>query len=116
MPVPQKIDNRIHALIDEVNASQMEPGEKDLCREILIEAHDGTNGLDVEAKTQANSCNIANLTYLLVRDMLKRAGASSSWKDVVVKCSWQITIVLVALFALIALHPELGGVLAQLKN
>lgn len=104
------------ALIDEVNKSDMSPGDKDLCREICIEARDGTNGLDVEAKTQANSCNIANLTYLLVRYMLTRSANCTTWKDVVVRCSWQITIIVVALFVLIAIHPELGGVLAQLRN
>lgn len=117
MGIPQKIENRTSALISEINESELPLALKDNLREILLEAKDGTNGLDMEKKTQANACAIANCTYLLIRHILESENASTSnWKAVVRACSWQITIVLLGLFILIAIHPELGGVFAQLKN
>lgn len=118
MAIPNKIENRTTALIGEINDSRLPLALKDNLREILLEAREGTNGLDIEAKTQSNACAIANCTYLLIRHILESETErnSATWKDVVQKCSWQLTIVLVALIALIAIHPELGGLITQLRN
>lgn len=118
MAIPQKIENRTAALIGEINASALPLALKDNLREILLEAREGTNGLDLERKTQSNACAIANCTYLLIRHILESETERkcASWKEVVARCSWQLTIVLVALFALIAIHPELGGIIAQLRQ
>lgn len=120
MAIPQKIENRTKALISEINDSSIPLALKDNLREILLEAKEGTNGLDVEAKTQNNACAIANCTYLLIRHILENElertqERAPNWKAVVKDCAWQITIVLIGLFALIAIHPELGGLLTQLK-
>lgn len=117
MAIPEKTKNRSEALIDEVNDSKrMMPGDKDIAREVLIEARNGTNGLTLEQKVAHNAETLFNLTYLVVRMMLQQAERVSSWKDVVVNCSWQITIVLIGLFILIAIHPELGGLLTQINK
>lgn len=118
MSIPQKIENRTSALISEINNSNLPLALKDNLREILLEAKDGTNGLDLERKTQSNACAIANCTYLLIRHILESETekSCSSWKQVVQACSWQITIILIGLFVLIAIHPELGGIIAQFKQ
>lgn len=117
MGIPEKIKNRAEAAIAEVNDSmEMEPGDKDLAREVLIEARNGTNGLTIEQKVAHNAETLFNLAYLFVRMMLKQSITTSNWKDVIVRCSWQITIVLIGLFILIAIHPELGGLLTEIKK
>lgn len=114
MATPQKIANRSEALINALKANtELTLSERDDYIEIMTEAREGTNGLTTEEKTQANSENIANLCYLFIRHLLEgRNGSATSWKDVCVKCAWQIVAGIGIVSALLIFRPELGAVIS----
>lgn len=116
MAIPQKIQNRA----DEVSAALKECrhlplSERDDLIEIMAEARDGTNGLTVEDKTQANSVNLANLCYLYIRDRLEgEGGGRSGLYRLIRDCRWQITIIALGAFVLFGYRPEIVGALKAL--
>ncbi len=115
---PTKISNRAEEIISALKESRkLSLSERDDLIEIMTEARDGTNGLTVEEKTQANSVNIANLCYLYIRERLE--GASGFWPQLfrlVERCRWQIVIIVLGAFALLAYHPEIAGLIASLRR
>lgn len=79
---------------------------------------DSTNGLKPEEKvqrlTESNMCSY-NVLVVLAREVAQirkeMTCATPSWKDVVVRARWQITIIALALALLLGFHPELVAVL-----
>ena len=110
MAISQKTRNRL----DELTAALKECrdlslNERDDYIEILAEAAEGTNGLTVEEKTQANSVNIFNLCYLFLRDKLE-GGSGGKWQALfrlIERCRWQIVIIAIGAFVLFGYRPEI---------
>lgn len=116
MAIPQKIQNRTDELVAALKtAKTLSLGDRDDYIEIMNEACEGTNGLTVEEKTQANSVNLANLCYLFLRDKIE--GASGFWPALfrlIYLCRWQITILGLGAFVLFGYRPEIVDALKAL--
>lgn len=116
MATPQKVANRADAVIEALKKNdRLTLSERDDMIEIMSEAREGTNGLTVEEKTQANSVNLANLTYLFIRHLLEgcetgRAGLYGLIRD----CRWQIVILGGFLTLLLAFRPQLAAIIEKL--
>ncbi len=111
MAVTQKIQNRLTETVAALRDSKtLSLSDKDDYIEILSEAAEGTNGLTVEEKTQANSVNIFNLCYLFMRDKLEGRvfGFWPSLFKLIERCKWQITIIILGAFALLAYRPQIA--------
>lgn len=91
MAVTQKILNRFDGLADAIKSTKvLTLNERDDYLEILFEAKEGTNGLTLEEKTQANSQNIFNLCYLFMRDKLEGSDGKSGLYRLIFLCRNQI--------------------------
>ena len=120
MAVPQKIRNRT----EEVTAALKECrhltlSERDDLIEIMAEACEGTNGLTVEDKTQANSVNLANLCYLVIRDKIEGTAAAGFWPLFfrwAERCSWQLVIIALGAFVLFGYRPEIVGAIKAIAG
>lgn len=106
MAVPAKIAARTDAAIQIIRESSLPMSEVDDLISILVEARDGTNGLSLEEKVQANAHNIANLCSLFVRHSVDAAKYRRSWRDVIVECKWPLVICVITLSILIAYRPS----------
>lgn len=114
MAMQQKIRNRL----DEITAALKESkavslADKDDFIEIMSEAAEGTNGLTVEEKTQANSVNIFNLCYLFMRDKLE-GGPRGFWQGLfhlIERCSWQIVVIVAIIAVAVIFRPEIAEVI-----
>ena len=113
MPTPPKIANRAEAVINALKTdSRLSLSERDDMIEIMSEARDGTNGLTVEDKTQANSVNIANLTYLFIRHLLEgRETGRGGLYRLIRDCRWQIVLIVAILSVLLAFRPQLAALI-----
>lgn len=109
MAMTQKVKNRLEEITIALKESKVVSlADKDDFIEIMSEAAEGTNGLSVEEKTQANSVNIFNLCYLFMRDKLNSAvGFWPSLFRLIYLCRWQITIISLGAFILFGYHPEI---------
>ena len=80
MAMTQKTKNRLEETIAELKAAKhISLGDRDDYIELLTEAAEGTNGLTVEEKVQANAVNTFNLCYLMLRGRLDGAAAAGFW-------------------------------------
>lgn len=114
MAIPTKISNRADAVTDAVkNASNLSIVEKDDLIEMICDARDGTNGLSLEDKTQANAENIANLTYLMVLHLISDKPKVSTWKDVIISCRWNIVIIVTLVIELLAIRPQMASIIER---
>ncbi len=109
MAMTQKIKNRLEEITVALKESKnVSLADKDDFIEIMSEAAEGTNGLTVEEKTQANSVNLFNLCYLFMRDKLNAAtGFWPALFRLIYLCRWQITIISLGAFVLFGYHPEI---------
>ena len=114
MAITQKIQNRLSETVAALRDSKtLSLSDKDDYIEILSEAAEGTNGLTVEEKTQANSVNIFNLCYLFLRDKVE-GRPTGFWPclfRLIERCRWQITIIVLGAFALLAYRPQIAAIL-----
>lgn len=127
MAMSEKVKNRQEVLTADLKSCGAPLGAVDDDIEILAMAAAGTNGLPPDEKLQACAENIFNLCYLYIRDKqearkaAKEAeGKATTWKDVLVRCAWQIVAVVAitvpAVVALFAYRPELAAVLKSLSK
>ncbi len=110
MAVTQKVQNRLAETVAALRDSKaLSLSDKDDYIEIISEAAEGTNGLTIEQKTQANSVNIFNLCYLFMRDKLEGRvfGFWPALFRLIERCKWQITIIVLGAFALLAYRPQI---------
>lgn len=117
MAISHKTQNRWDSLSARLrdNDGRLSLNECDDYLEILAQNAEGTNGLKPEEKLQAISEGLFNLTYLFIRDKLEAQKPATSWKDVLIKCSWQ-TVVVVAITVpsitfLFVYQPQLAAIL-----
>lgn len=119
MAVSQKIQNRLEETVAALKASrEVSLSDKDDFIEILSEAAEGTNGLSVEDKTQANSVNIFNLCYMMIRDRLegRAVGFWPALFRLIYLVRWQITIIALGAFVLFGYRPEIVEALRALAG
>ena len=118
MGISQKTKNRLDELTATLKENRaLSLNERDDYIEILAEAAAGTNGLTVEEKTQANSVNIFNLCYLVIRDKLEGAAYGGFWPSLfrlIERCSWQIVIIVLGAFVLFGYRPQIAESLNNL--
>ena len=119
MAVPQKVQNRTDAIVSACKtATNVSLSNRDDYIAIMTEACEGTNGLSSEEKLQANSVNIANLCYLFIRDKLedRPAGFWPALFRLIERCKWQITIIVLGAFALLAYRPQIAQLVEHLTQ
>lgn len=114
MSVSEKILNRTDTSIKAVRDSHLDVGEQDDLIEMACGARDGTNGLNPEAKLQACAENIANLVFLFIRQAVRKPPPTDSWKDVIIKCRREITVIGLGAFALLAFRPQIAAVVEHI--
>jgi len=114
MAVSEKILNRTDTAIQAIRDSHLAPGEKDDLIEIVCDARDGTNGLSDAEKLQANAQNIFALVFLYVRAATAKPAPTDTWKDVIIKCRREITVIGLGAFALLAFRPQIAAVVEHI--
>lgn len=118
MAMTQKTRNRLEGTIADLKAAKhISPGDRDDFIEFISEAAEGTNGLTIEEKTQANAQNLFNLCYLFIRDKVQNGGAAGFWPSLfrlIYLCRWQITIIAIGAFILLGYRPQLAQLIEQL--
>lgn len=111
MATPEKILNRTEEIVAGCKeARHISLGDRDDFIEIMKRACAGTNGLTADDKLQACAENIANLTYLFIRDKLEGATAAGFWPALfrlIYLTRWQITIIAIGAFILFGYRPEI---------
>lgn len=115
MAMTQKTKNRLEGTIADLKAAKhISPGNRDDYIEFISEAAEGTNGFTIEQKTQANAQNIFNLCYLFIRDKIESgSSAAGFWPGLfrlIERCKWQITIIVLGAFALLAYRPQIAQI------
>ena len=113
MAISEKILNRSETAIQAIRASKLPPGEQDDLIEIVCDARDGTNGLSPDEKLQSNANNIFALVFLFVR-AASAAPTTTSWKQVIIACRRELTVVALGALALLALRPQIATVVEHL--
>ncbi len=113
MAVSEKILNRTDTAIQAIRDSHLAPGEKDDLIEIVCDARDGTNGLSPEEKLQSNANNIFALVFLFIRAATAKP-ATSSWKEVIIQCRREITIIGLGIITLLAFRPQIAAVVEHI--
>jgi hypothetical protein len=119
MAIPQKVQNRTDEIVAACKtAKDVSLGDRDDFIAIMMEACEGTNGLTPEEKLQANSVNLANLCYLFIRDKLegRPAGFWPALFRLIERCKWQITIIVLGAFALLAYRPQIAQLIEHLTQ
>lgn len=114
MAVSEKILNRTDTSIKAVRDSHLDVGEQDDLIEMACGARDGTNGLDPEQKLQACAENIANLVFLFIRQAVRKPAPTDSWKDVIIKCRREITIIGLGIITLLVLRPQIADIVEHI--
>ncbi len=111
MATPEKILNRTEEIVAGCKeARHISLGDRDDFIEIMKRACAGTNGLTADDKLQACAENLANLTYLFIRDKLEGAAAAGFWPALfrlIERCKNQIVIISLGAFALLAYRPQI---------
>lgn len=116
MAVSEKILNRTDTSIRAIRDSHLDVGEQDDLIEMACSARDGTNGLNPEEKLQANAENIANLVFLFIRQSVRKPLPTDTWKDVIIKCRREITVIGLGAFALLAFRPQIAAVVEHILS
>ncbi len=120
MAMTQKTRNRLEETVAELKAAKhLSLGDRDDYIELLTEAAEGTNGLTVEEKVQANSVNTFNLCYLMLRGRLDAARAAGFWPalfGLIERCRWQITIISLGAFILLGYRPQIIEALERISQ
>ncbi len=112
MATAAKIKNRLEETVAELKQSrEISLTDKDDYIELLTEAADGTNGLTLEEKVQANANNTFNLCYLMIRDKLEGGGGRSGLYMLIFRCRWQIVILAGFITLLLAFRPQLAAII-----
>ena len=117
MAISHKTQNRWDSLSARLrdNDGRISLNDCDDFLEILAQNAEGTNGLKPEEKLQAISEGLFNLTYLFIRDKLEAQKPATSWKDVLIKCSWQtvavVAITVPSITFLFVYQPQLAAIL-----
>ena len=116
MAISEKILNRTETSIKSVRDSHLDLGEQDDLIEMACSARDGTNGLNHEDKLQACAENIANLVFMFIRQSVRKPPPTDSWKDVIIKCRREITVIGLGAFALLAFRPQIAAVVEHILS
>jgi len=120
MATPEKILNRTEEIVAGCKeARHISLGDRDDFIEIMKRACAGTNGLTTDDKLQACAENLANLTYLFIRDKLEGATAAGFWPGLfrlIDRCRWQITIIVLGAFALLAYRPQIAQIVEHFTS
>lgn len=120
MAMTQKTKNRLEETIAELKAAKhISLGDRDDYIELLTEAAEGTNGLTVEEKVQANAVNTFNLCYLMLRGRLDGAAAAGFWPALfrlLYLCRWQVTIIALGAFVLFGFRPQIVEALERMAQ
>ena len=114
MAVSEKILNRTDTAVKAIRDSHLDVGEQDDLIEMACSARDGTNGLNPEQKLQANAENIANLVFLFIRQSVRKPQPTDTWKDVIIKCRREITVIGLGIITLLAFRPQIAAVVEHI--
>lgn len=114
----ESVLNRTESTLRAIALSSIDECQKDHLRAIICQARDGTNGLSAEEKIQSNSEVLFSLAWMLVTQIItseheKKNQKPTTWKDVVSRHPWPITIILVTFLIcgayVINKHPEIAA-------
>lgn len=94
----------------QINAAKtLSVDEKLLFQDLLQDARNGTNGLDMEHKLQNVSETVFHLTLLNIMDKCKQP--KNTWQSIVAECKWAIVSAIAIVSALLAFQPQLADLI-----
>lgn len=107
-----KIKTQLKGTLSKIDESKkLEETEKVLYRDLLQDCAENTNGKTQEEKLQGVTESVFTIVQLLVLDKLSDS-KHSMW-ETIVKCRWQIVIVIAVLSVLFIFQPQLAAILAK---
>jgi len=102
MSVPLSVQNRYDTLSSALKTSKLlSLSDQDDYLKILEETRDGTNGLTLPEKLQANSQNLFNLCYLFMRDKLEGGNSRAGLYRLIFLCRNQIVILVLGVVLIV---------------
>lgn len=107
-----KIKHQLDGTLKKIDESKnIKETDKVIYRDLLEDAAKNTNGVSQEEKLQGVTESVFLITQLLVLDKLDNS-KHSMW-ETIVKCRWQIVIVIAVLSVLFIFQPQLAAILAK---
>ena len=98
-----------------IDGSQLNADTKADLDEMLDSSLRTTNGLKPEEKLDAISDNLYQLTRLTCIHIAETP-KTASWKDVIIKCRREITVIGLGAFALLAFRPQIAAVVEHILS
>lgn len=96
-----------------IDASQLNADTKADLDEMLDSSLRTTNGLKPEEKLDAISDNLYQLTRLTCIHIAETP-KTASWKDVIIKCRREITIIGLGIITLLVLRPQIADIVEHI--
>ena len=98
-----------------IDASALNADAKSDLDELLDQALETTNGLGAKAKLDAVADTLYQLTRITCIHMAEKPKPAATWKDVLIRCSWQTVVVVAitvpAVAILLIYQPQLAAIL-----
>lgn len=98
-----------------IDGSQLNADTKSDLDEMLDSSLRTTNGLPPEEKLDAISDNLYQLTRITCIHIAETP-KTASWKDVIIKCRREITVIGLGAFALLAFRPQIAAVVEHILS
>lgn len=96
-----------------IDGSQLNADTKADLDEMLDSSLRTTNGLKPEEKLDAISDNLYQLTRLTCIHIAE-APKTASWKDVIIKCRREITVIGLGIITLLVLRPQIADIVEHI--
>ena len=96
-----------------IDGSQLNADKKADLDEMLDSSLRTTNGLKPEEKLDAISDNLYQLTRLTCIHIAETP-KTASWKDVIIKCRREITIIGLGIITLLVLRPQIADIVEHI--
>ncbi len=96
-----------------IDASQLNADTKADLDEMLDSSLRTTNGLKPEEKLDAISDNLYQLTRLTCIHIAETP-KTASWKDVIIKCRREITVIGLGIITLLVLRPQIADIVEHI--
>lgn len=96
-----------------IDGSQLNAGTKADLDEMLDSSLRTTNGLKPEEKLDAISDNLYQLTRLTCIHIAETP-KTASWKDVIIKCRREITVIGLGIITLLVLRPQIADIVEHI--
>ncbi|MBQ3810671.1 MAG: hypothetical protein II839_07620 [Kiritimatiellae bacterium] len=100
--------------VGEVSSSELSAALKEDVVDVLGRTLASTNGMTTEEKIQATTQNQFDMMRLFALQLVATGRRVTSWKDVIIKCRWQLCLALGTVAAMLVYRPELAAMVETL--